>query len=89
MLEFPEKDSIYIAYSDLRTANAKMIELKYIKDINEKLYQIHNNDSIRNITLSKELNETIDKNKKLIRQRDIIGGAGIMSIILFMISIFK
>ena len=41
-----EQDSITIAISDIRKANAKLIELSYEKDINKNLRQIIRNDSI-------------------------------------------
>lgn len=40
-----EQDSVLIPISALRIANAKMIELKYEKDINENLRQVVINDS--------------------------------------------
>ena len=41
-----EQDSITIAISDIRKANAKLIELSYEKDINKNLRQIIRNDSV-------------------------------------------
>ena len=52
-----KSDSVLIAYSDLRIANSKMIQLEYEKEINKKLRTIVANDSIviRNYdTLNKE-----------------------------------
>lgn len=40
-----EQDSVLVPISALRVANAKMIELKYEKNINENLRQIIRNDS--------------------------------------------
>lgn len=40
-----EQDSVLVPISALRVANAKMIELKYEKDINENLRQVVRNDS--------------------------------------------
>ena len=40
-----EQDSVLVPISALRIANAKMIELKYEKDINENLRQVVRNDS--------------------------------------------
>ena len=40
------QDSVLIAVDDLRVANAKMIELKYEKEVNNSLREIVKNDSI-------------------------------------------
>lgn len=40
------RDSVLVSYDDLRKANAKMIELKYEKQINDSLRNIINNDKI-------------------------------------------
>lgn len=40
-----EQDSVLVPISALRVANAKMIELKYEKAINENLRQVVRNDS--------------------------------------------
>lgn len=41
-----EQDSVTVAISDIRKANAKLIELSYEKDINKNLRQIIRNDSV-------------------------------------------
>lgn len=41
-----EQDSVTIAISDLRRANAKLIQLDYERNINKNLRQIVRNDSI-------------------------------------------
>lgn len=40
------QDSVLVAYDDLRKANAKMIELKYEKEINDSLRSVINNDKV-------------------------------------------
>ena len=41
-----EQDSVTIAISDIRKANAKLIELSYERDINRNLRQIIKSDSV-------------------------------------------
>ena len=41
-----KSDSVLIAYDDLRKANAKMVELKYEKEINDSLRSIIKNNEI-------------------------------------------
>lgn len=84
-------DSVLIAYSDLRKVNAKLIELKYERDINEHLRAVIVNDSIAISNLRSELSSA-DANckrdiKKVKRERNVAGGIGIGAIILLIISI--
>ena len=80
-----------IPISYIRAANAKMIELKYEKEINSNLRNIIINDSI----IIDELNNTIIKNEniykknisKVKKERNISYGISIGSIILFIISL--
>ena len=59
-----KSDSVLIAYDDLRKANAKMVELKYEKEINDSLRSIISNDEI----IMREYNSNIDALKKQIKQ---------------------
>lgn len=68
-------DSVLIAYSDLKVVNAKLIELEYEKQINNKLRDIVSNDSVI-INDYKTINERINKDcKKAIKQRNIMFGS--------------
>ena len=84
-----EQDSITIAISDIRKANAKLIELSYEKDINKNLRQIIRNDSI----LAEQARQRyilLDRScKKIKKQRNIAycGTAG--AIILLILSLIK
>ena len=84
-----EQDSVTIAISDIRTANAKLIELNYEKAINNNLRQIIVNDSV----LAEQARQRyilLDRTcKKIKKQRNIGVGAAIGSILLFIISIIK
>ena len=84
-----EQDSVTIAISDIRKANAKLIELSYEKDINKNLRQIIKNDSV----LAEQARQRyilLDRTcKKIKKQRNIGVGAAIGSILLFIISIIK
>ena len=55
-------DSVLIAFDDLRKANAKMVELKYEKEINDSLRSIIKNDDIimREYSLRNKLNKLRD-----------------------------
>lgn len=84
-----EQDSITIAISDIRKANAKLIELSYEKDINKNLRQIIRNDSI----LAEQARQRyilLDSScKKITKQRNVVccGAAG--AIILLILSLIK
>ena len=83
-------DSVLIAFDDLRKANAKMIELKYQKEINDSLRSIIKNDDI----VIREYNNNIDTLKKQIkqvkRQRNLTIGGGIFATLsMALLTIFK
>ena len=86
------KDSVVIAISALKVANAKMIELKYEKEINKNLQEIIIADSIiisnlnNDIVLyEKRANNAIHKAKRQ-RNKAIAIGSG-TSIVLFILLI--
>ena len=76
------EDSVLVSYNDLRLANSKLIELAYEKKINKTLRSVIVNDSII-IKHYKNSNILLNKSyKKVIRQRNIaIGGGVIFSIV--------
>ena len=83
------KDSVLVAIDDLRVANAKMIELKYEKEINRNLREIVKNDSIAIEGLQLD-NRTIEaRAKKYKKERNIVGGTGIGVLILLVISLIS
>ena len=83
------KDSVLIAYDDLRKVNVKLIELKYCKLTNNKLNDIIKNDSII-INNYKVISKQKDADvKKVKRQRNIAIGGGILSIGLLILSLFR
>lgn len=57
-------DSVLVSYEDLRKANAKMVELKYQKEINDSLRSIIANDDI----IRREYDNNINVLKKQIKQ---------------------
>ena len=61
-----KSDSVLIAYDDLRKANAKMVELKYEKEINDSLRSIIANDQI----IIGEYIHKVDALKKQIKQEN-------------------
>ena len=75
---FIPEDSVLISYNDLRIVNSKLIQLDYEKQINANLRTIIKNDSIV-IKDYKLLNDRISKNcKKVVRQRNVAIGAGVL-----------
>lgn len=85
-----KSDSVLIAYDYLRKANAKMIELKYEKEINDSLRSIIFNDEI----IILEYNHNIDAFKKQIKQENrkykvAVWGGLLISLSLSTLLIFK
>ena len=83
-------DSVLIAFDDLRKANAKMVELKYEKEINDSLRSIIKNDDI----IMREYSSNVDALKKQVkqvkRQRNLAVGGGILvTLSLAILAIFK
>ena len=83
-------DSVLIAFDDLRKANAKMVELKYEKEINDSLRSIIKNDDI----IMREYSRNIDALKKQVkqvkRQRNLaIGGGVLATLSMALLAIFK
>ena len=87
---FATPDSVLISFDDLRKANAKMVELKYQKEINDSLRSIIKNDD----TIMREYSRNVDALKKQItqakRQRNIAVGGGLLATFsLALLAIFK
>lgn len=80
-------DSVLVSYNDLRKANAKMIELKYTKEANNKLRDIVSNDSIIQVKQANIINTTNKKVKRLKKERNIFGGISIISILAVIIAV--
>lgn len=84
-----EQDSVTIAISDIRKANAKLIELSYEKDINKNLRQIIRNDSV----LAEQARQRyilLDRScKKVTRQRNVAYCSVGATIILLILSLIK
>ena len=85
------QDSVLIAYADLRKVNGKLIELEYEKEINKNLKNIIANDSLAINNLKSgiiRISTDADKRiKKIKKERNIVGGVGLISIVLLVISI--
>lgn len=83
-----EQDSILVPISAIRIANAKMIELKYEKEINRNLRECIQTDSILISSLSANLGAyKLDAEAKIIeikKQRNIAIGAGSGTSLLFL-----
>ena len=83
-------DSVLIAFDDLRKANAKMVELKYEKEINDSLRSIIKNDDV----IMREYSRNVDALKKQVkqtkRQRNLaIGGGVLATLSMALLAIFK
>ena len=61
-----KSDSVLIAYYDLSKVNAKLIELKYEKEINDSLRSIISNDEI----IIREYKSNFDSLKKQIKKEN-------------------
>ena len=72
-------DSVLISFDDLRKANAKMVELKYQKEINDSLRSIIKNDD----AIMREYSRNVDALKKQIKQENrkykIAVGGGLLA----------
>ena len=80
-------DSVLVAIDDLRAANAKMIELRYEKEINNSLKEIIKNDSVAIMALKQDNSVVEARAKQYKRERNIAGGAGIGVLILLILSL--
>lgn len=85
--ELVNQDSVSVSINDLRTVNSKLVELKYEKEANKVLRNIVHNDSCIIADNDKTIGQLKTKVKKVTKQRNMIGVAGVTSIILFIISI--
>ena len=83
-------DSVLIAFDDLRKANAKMVELKYEKEINDSLRSIIKNDDVIMREYSRNVNALKKQIKQATRQRNLaIGGGLLATFSLALFAIFK
>lgn len=83
-------DSVLIAFDDLRKANAKMVELKYEKEINDSLRSIIKNDDIIMREYSRNVNALKKQVKQAKRQRNLaIGGGLLATLSMAILAIFK
>ena len=84
-----EQDSVTIAISDIRKANAKLIELSYEKDINKNLRQIIVNDSIL-AEQARQRHILLDRScKKIKKQRNVAYCSSGVVIVLLILSLLK
>lgn len=88
----PTQDSVLIAYSDLRVANSKMVELKYEKEINKHYRTIVSNDSIAINSLNLRIDNMVEKHKRDIkrvkRERNLLGITSIGAFVALLVSLF-
>ena len=83
-------DSVLIAFDDLRKANAKMVELKYEKEINDSLRSIIKNDDIIMREYSCNVNALKKQVKQVKRQRNLaIGGGVFATLSMALLAIFR
>ena len=83
-------DSVLIAFDDLRKVNAKMVELKYEKEINDSLRSIVANDEIIMREYKRNANALKEQVKQVKRQRNLaIGGGLLATLSMALLAIFK
>ena len=95
-MSYAQSDSTVVAIEALKTANAKMIELQYEKEINANLRDIIKNDSVINCELKEscieyynttlKLEDRYQKDtEKLKKQRNILGSTSVGLLIITII----
>ena len=72
-------DSVLISFDDLRKANAKMVELKYEKEINDSLRSIIKNDDVIMREYSRNVNALKEQISQVKRQRNYAIGGGLLA----------
>ena len=83
-------DSVLIAFDDLRKANAKMVELKYQKEINDSLRSIIKNDDVIMREYKRNADALKEQIKQTKKQRNFAVGGGLLATIsLALFAIFK
>ena len=83
-------DSVLISFDDLRKANAKIVELKYQKEINDSLRSIIKNDDAIMREYSRNVNALKKQIKQVERQRNLaIGGGVLATLSMAILAIFK
>ena len=83
-------DSVLIAFDDLRKANAKMVELKYEKEINDSLRSIIKNDDIIMRKYSSNVNALKKQITQAKKQRNLAVGGGLLATLsMALLAIFK
>lgn len=83
------KDSIKVAIDDLRKANAKLIELRYEKEINAKLRDVINKDSLIIEEYNSRVNKERSKARKYKRQCNATAFGGLSLFVALMLSLFR
>ena len=95
-MSYAQSDSAVVSIEALKTANAKMIELQYEKEINTNLKNIIKNDSIINYELKEscieyyntalKLEDRYQKDtEKLKKQRNVLGSTSVGLLIITII----
>ena len=83
-------DSVLISFDDLRKANAKMVELKYQKEINDSLRSIIKNDDVIMREYKCNADALKEQVKQVKKQRNLAVGGGILvTLSLAILAIFK
>ena len=83
------EDSVLVPISALRQANAKMIELKYEKEINTNLRQVIANDSIIINEYNTKLNNSERKSLQYKRKAKVASGVSAGLLVLLIFSLIK
>ena len=87
-IAFP--DSVFISFDDLRKANAKMVELKYEKEINDSLRSIIKNDDVIMREYKRNADALKEQVKQVKRQRNLAIRGGILATLsMALLAIFK
>ncbi|MBQ3306958.1 MAG: hypothetical protein IJG68_02060 [Bacilli bacterium] len=79
-------DSVLIAFDDLRKANAKMVELKYQKEINDSLRSVVNTNNKIIRIYDNQVNELSQQVIYFKKQRNYAAGGGFFAALLLVIT---
>ena len=83
------EDSILISYDDIRVVNGKLVELEYEKDVNNKLRKVIQNDKRMMATTDSIANLLVYRNRKLKKDKKVLGGALVVTLVAFIVALFK
>ena len=80
-------DSVLISFDDLRKANAKMVELKYQKEINDSLWSVVNTNNQIIRIYDSQVNELSQQVTYFKKQRNYAARGGFFAALLLVVTL--